>query len=161
MPGFMQPSSLGTYFSHMPIRISISLILAKTPLHFWSMSMTSLSREAILVSLLNSKSISTTISVPTTSGPFNVYLGVQFERTSTSLRMHQTEYALSILQQFGMDTCNPSPTPLPEGLLLLKQTNTPPVDATLYRTLVGKLLFLTKTRPDISHAVSAVSQSVM
>ena len=71
--------------------------------------------------------------------------------------MHQTEYALSILQQFGMENYNPSPTPLPEGLFLSKQTDTPPVDATLYIMLVGKLLFLTKTRPDISHAVSVVS----
>ena len=91
-------------------------------------------------------------------GPIHRYLGVQFERTPTCLHMHQTDYALSILQQFGMDNCNPSPTPLPEGLLLSKQTNTPLVDATLYRMLVGKLLFLTKTRPDISHAVSVVSR---
>ena len=57
-----------------------------------------------------------------------------------------------------METCNPASTPLPEGLLLSKTTDTPPVDATLYRMLVGKLLFLTKTRPDISHAVSVVSR---
>ena len=91
-------------------------------------------------------------------GPINRYLGVQFERTPTSLRMHQTEYALSILHQFGMDNCNPSQTPLPEGLLLPKHSDSPPVDATLYRMLVGKLLFLTKTRPDISYAVSVVSR---
>lgn len=72
--------------------------------------------------------------------------------------MHQTEYAISILQQFGMDICKPSMTPLPEGLLLPKQSDSPLVDATLYRMLVGKLLFLTKTRPDISYAVSVVSR---
>lgn len=91
-------------------------------------------------------------------GPITRYLGVQFERTPHSLRMHQTEYAISILQQFGMDICKPSMTPLPEGLLLPKQSDSPLVDATLYRMLVGKLLFLTKTRPDISYAVSVVSR---
>ena len=91
-------------------------------------------------------------------GPIQRYLGVQFERTPTGLRMHQTEYAQSILQQFGMEHCNPTQTPLPEGLLLSKNSATAPVDATLYRMLVGKLLFLTKTRPDISHAVSMVSR---
>lgn len=91
-------------------------------------------------------------------GPITRYLGIQFERTPNSLRMHQTEYALNILQQFGMDNCKPSQTPLPEGLLLSKQSDTPPIDATLYRMLVGKLLFLTKTRPDISYAVSVVSR---
>ena len=91
-------------------------------------------------------------------GPIQRYLGVQFERGPTSIRMHQTEYATSILHQFGMDQCAPSQTPLPEGITLSKESATPPVDATLYRMLVGKLLFLTKTRPDITHAVSVVSR---
>ena len=91
-------------------------------------------------------------------GPIQKYLGVQFDRDSTGLRMHQTEYALSILHLFQMENCTPSYTPLPEGLILSKDSHTPLVDATLYMMLVGKLLFLTKTRPDISHAVSVVSR---
>lgn len=91
-------------------------------------------------------------------GPIKRYLGVQFDRTSHGLHMHQTEYALSILQQFNMEDCSPAFTPLPEGTNPSKNSSTPPVDATLYRMLVGKLLFLTKTRPDITHAVSVVSR---
>jgi hypothetical protein len=91
-------------------------------------------------------------------GPIQRYLGVQFERNPTSLRMHQTEYAINILQQFGMEHCAPSHTPLLEGTTLSKDSATPLVDATLYRMLVGKLLFLTKTRPDITHVVSVVSR---
>lgn len=72
--------------------------------------------------------------------------------------MHQTEYAINILQQFGMEHCAPSHTPLPEGTTLSKDSATPLVDATLYRMHVGKLLFLTKTRPDITHVVSVVSR---
>ena len=89
-------------------------------------------------------------------GIIHRYLGVQFEKDSTGLHMHQTEYALSILSLFNMDDCSPSFTPLPEGLVLSKDSRTPPVDAKLYRMLVGKLLFLTKTRPNIAHAVSVV-----
>ena len=91
-------------------------------------------------------------------GPIQCYLGIQFKRNPTCLRMHQTEYALNILQQFGMEHCTPSQTPLPKGMLLSKHSATPHVDATLYRMLVGKLFFLTKTRPDISHVVSVVSR---
>ena len=91
-------------------------------------------------------------------GPIRRYLGVQFDRSHTGLHMHQKDYALSILQHFSMEECTPSPTPLPEGLILSKNSGTPPVDATLYRMLVGKLLFLTKTRPDLTHAVSVVSR---
>ena len=77
-------------------------------------------------------------------GPIHRYLGVQFDRTPIGLHMHQTDYALSILHLFNMENCSPSHTPLPEGLSLSKDSATPPVDATLYRMLVGKLLFLTK-----------------
>jgi transposase InsO family protein len=91
-------------------------------------------------------------------GPISRYLGVQFDRTATGLHMHQRQYALSILQLFQMEDCKPSLTPLPKGLSLSKNSDTPPVDATLYRMLVGKLLFLTKTRPDLTHAVSVVSR---
>ena len=57
-----------------------------------------------------------------------------------------------------MEDCKPSLTPLPEGLILSKNTDTPPIDATLYRMLVGKLLFLTKTHHDLTHVVSVVSR---
>ena len=91
-------------------------------------------------------------------GPLHRYLGVQFDRVPLGLRIHQTDYALGILKLFNMTECTPTHTPLPEGLSLSKESNTPPVDPKLYRMLVGKLLFLTKTRPDITHAVSVVSR---
>ena len=91
-------------------------------------------------------------------GPIRRYLGVQFDRSPEGLHMHQREYALSILRHFSMEDCSPSHTPLLEGIILSKESGTPPVDATLYRMLVGKLLFLTKTRPDLTHAVSVVSR---
>ena len=106
----------------------------------------------------------------TTQGPFAsklrdtrprfnpTVLDVQFERDSCGLRMHQTQYALSILHQFQMEQCAPCHTPLPEGMVLSKYTSMPLVDATLYRMLVGKLLFLTKTRPDLAYVVSVVSR---
>lgn len=91
-------------------------------------------------------------------GSIHKYLGVQFDHDSTRLRMHQTKYALSILHLFNMEHCTPSYTPLLEGLVLSKTSNTPPINPTLYMMLVGKLLFLTKTRPDITHVVSVISR---
>ena len=88
--------------------------------------------------------------------PIQRYLGVQFDRDSTGLHMHQTEYALSILHQFNMEHCTPSQTPLPKGITLSKDSATTPVNATIYRMLIGKLLILTKTRPNITHVVSVV-----
>ena len=91
-------------------------------------------------------------------GPIHRYLGVQFDQGPTGMAVHQTEYAMSILTMFNMEACTPSFTPFPDGLTLSKDTRTPPVDARIYRMLVGKLLFLTKTRPDIAHAVGVISR---
>lgn len=71
--------------------------------------------------------------------------------------MHQIEYALNILHQFNMEHCTPSHTPFPEGMILPKYISIPYVDAIVYRMLEGKLLFLTKTTPDLTYVVSVVS----
>ena len=59
------------------------------------------------------------------------YLGVQFDKVPTGLRMHQSYYARSILTLFNMEECTPAYTPLPEGLALSKNSNTPPVNSTI------------------------------
>lgn len=56
-----------------------------------------------------------------------------------------------------MEHCAPSHTPLPEGMILPKDTATPYIGATVYTILVSKLLFLTKIRPDLTHVVNVVS----
>lgn len=58
-------------------------------------------------------------------GPIQRTLGVQFKRNTSGLRMHQTQYALSVVHQFQMDHYAPCHTPLPEGMVLSKkQSNT-------------------------------------
>lgn len=52
----------------------------------------------------------------------------------------------------------PAYTPLPEGLVLLNETNTEAVDSTMYSRLVGELIFLTNSRPDIAFAMGTVSR---
>ena len=57
-----------------------------------------------------------------------------------------------------MSACQPSDTPLEEGLKLEIETDQVPVDKGRYQRLVGKLMYLAHTRPDISYALSTVSQ---
>ena len=54
--------------------------------------------------------------------------------------------------------CNPCQTPMVTRLKLSKQTETPLVDATKYRSLVGSLRYLVHTRPDLAFAVGYVSR---
>ncbi|XP_019191190.1 PREDICTED: uncharacterized protein LOC109185691 [Ipomoea nil] len=93
-------------------------------------------------------------------GQLNYFLGIEAFRTSDGLNLCQRKYALEILEENGFLDAKPAQTPINTGQ---KLTNT---EATLldkpeeYRRLVGKLLYLTNTRPDISYVVQQLSQFV-
>ena len=57
-----------------------------------------------------------------------------------------------------MEYCKPIPSPFQSGVKLFSTCTSPEVDATLYRQLVGHLLCLTHSRPDLSFAVGHVSR---
>jgi hypothetical protein len=56
-----------------------------------------------------------------------------------------------------MQDCKPSLTPMEQHLKLLKFEGGGIVDNTIYRQLIGSLIYMTNTRPDISYAVSILS----
>ena len=86
------------------------------------------------------------------------FLGLQFSWLPDGILLHQTAYVLSLLAEFGLADCNPCKTPLQSSLKLSNYTGTPTVDAQLYQRMVGKLIFLTHTPPDIAFAVNLVSR---
>ena len=59
-----------------------------------------------------------------------------------------------------MAKCKASKSPFLSGIKLHEFDNSPMVDITLYRQLVGSLLYLTHTRPDLSYAVSVVARKM-
>ena len=68
------------------------------------------------------------------------------------------KYATDLLARFHMSYCKSAPTPFQSSVKLTIECTTPLVDATLYRQLVGSLIYLTHIRPDLSFAASLVSQ---
>ena len=60
-----------------------------------------------------------------------------------------------------MQDCKPIDTPLPGGWRKEDATSTKVVDATVYRQLVGSLMYLVNTRPDICYAVNQLSQAMV
>jgi hypothetical protein len=90
-------------------------------------------------------------------GHIKKYLGISFEQVPKSIFLYQKDYATSILRDFGIQDCKASPIPLPEGLVLVKDTHSPPINSSYYCKLVGKLTFLTITRIDLAYVVSRVS----
>ena len=70
----------------------------------------------------------------------------------------QSRYSLDILRRFHMEYCKTSPFPFLSGIELEEGGSTPFVGNTLYKLLIGSLLYLTHLRPYISYVVSAFSR---
>ena len=71
--------------------------------------------------------------------------------------MSQRKYVLDLLQETGVSGCRPADTPMDPNVKLWEKGDTP-VDKGRYQRLVGKLIYLAHTRPDIAFPVSVVSQ---
>ncbi|GAV70402.1 LOW QUALITY PROTEIN: hypothetical protein CFOL_v3_13900, partial [Cephalotus follicularis] len=77
--------------------------------------------------------------------------------SNKGISLSQRKYTLDLLQETGMLECKPADTQL-EPNSHLKNKEGEPVDKGSYRRLVGRLIYLTHTRPDIAFIVSVVSQ---
>ncbi|RVX22811.1 Retrovirus-related Pol polyprotein from transposon RE2 [Vitis vinifera] len=82
----------------------------------------------------------------------------QDAQSSSGVVLSQRKYALDILEEIGMLDCKPVDTPMDPNVKLVPGQGEPLGDPGRYRRLVGKLNYLTITRPDISFPVSVVSQ---
>nr|GEY47570.1 retrovirus-related Pol polyprotein from transposon TNT 1-94 [Tanacetum cinerariifolium] len=88
------------------------------------------------------------------------FLGIEICHTSTGTHLNQRKYILDLLTNAGLTAAKHNLSPLPTNLKLSLDKGVPISDLTAYRRLVGRLLYLTMTRPDISYGVQHLSQFV-
>ncbi|GJV29132.1 putative RNA-directed DNA polymerase [Tanacetum coccineum] len=93
-------------------------------------------------------------------GPLKYFLGIEVEKTRDGLVLSQRKYTLDILEDSRKLGCKLSAFPIEEGLKLDKGESESRVDASQYRRLIGRLLYLQATRPDITYTVNILSQFV-
>ena len=79
-------------------------------------------------------------------GPMHYFLGLEVWQNSDEIILSQGKYAMEILKQFGMMDCKSMSTPMMTNLKLLGDTSSGTIDATLYRQMIGSLMYLTNTR---------------
>uniref|UniRef100_A0A2N9HRI1 Reverse transcriptase Ty1/copia-type domain-containing protein n=1 Tax=Fagus sylvatica TaxID=28930 RepID=A0A2N9HRI1_FAGSY len=91
-------------------------------------------------------------------GKLRYFLGIEVARSKAGISLSQRKYTLDILQDTGYLGSKPVATPMEPNLKLMPDEGDFVDDPDTYRRLVGKLIYLTITRPDISYAVSIVSQ---
>lgn len=91
-------------------------------------------------------------------GEAKYFLGMEIVRGAEGTSLNQRKYILDIISSTGLLGCKSVSTPFPPGLTLRKKSSEFFEDPEKYRRLVGQLLYLNLTRPDLSYVVQQLSQ---
>ena len=91
-------------------------------------------------------------------GKLEYFLSIEIAQSNSEVVISQRKYTFDILTDTGMLDCKPVDTPIDPNVKLVSSQGELLRDPRRYRRLVGKLNYLTITRPDISFPVSVVSQ---
>ena len=91
-------------------------------------------------------------------GYVKYFLGIELARSSEGLFISQRKYILDMLQDVGLSNAKHAPFPMAKALRLSPNMGDLMPDPEKYRKVVGKLLYLSLTRPDITYSVQQLSQ---
>ncbi|KAK6161335.1 hypothetical protein DH2020_004716 [Rehmannia glutinosa] len=98
------------------------------------------------------KSMSSTFEMSLV-GELNFFLGLQIKQMPDGIFITQNKYAKNLVKRFGLDNKKHMKTPMGTNEKLSKDESGTPIYPTLYRSMIGSLLYLTASRPDISYSV--------
>ncbi|GJX13207.1 putative ribonuclease H-like domain-containing protein [Tanacetum coccineum] len=86
------------------------------------------------------------------------FLGLQVKQKEDGIFISRDKYVTKILKIFGFTDVKTASTPMETQKLLLKDEDGEEVDVHLYRSMIGSLMYLTSSRPDIMFAVCACAR---
>ncbi|GJT28388.1 retrovirus-related pol polyprotein from transposon TNT 1-94 [Tanacetum coccineum] len=86
-------------------------------------------------------------------GELNFFLGLQIKQMEDGIFFNQSKYIKEMLKKFGLEDSKPMKTPMSSDTKLTKDEECESVDSTKYRGMIGSLLYLTASRPDIMFSV--------
>ncbi|KAL5549706.1 hypothetical protein UlMin_004937 [Ulmus minor] len=91
-------------------------------------------------------------------GSLKYFLGLEIAKSAKGIVISQRHYTLQLLKDTGYLTCKPASVPMDPKVQLSDVTGELLTDISQYRHLIGRLLYLTLSRPDITFTVHKLSQ---
>ncbi|GJV13280.1 retrovirus-related pol polyprotein from transposon TNT 1-94 [Tanacetum coccineum] len=86
-------------------------------------------------------------------GKISFFLGLQISQSPRGIFINQSKYALESLKKYGFDSCDPVDTPMVEKSKLDEDKEGKAIDLSHYRGMIGTLLYLIASRPDLQFAI--------
>jgi len=91
-------------------------------------------------------------------GGLHYFFGIDVIQSLKGIWLLQRQYALNKLAEYGMMSCKPILIPLEQNVKLSVNEGDLVEDTTMYRRIVGSLIYMAIIRPNLSYAVGVVSQ---
>nr|GFB14744.1 putative ribonuclease H-like domain-containing protein [Tanacetum cinerariifolium] len=91
-------------------------------------------------------------------GELTFFLGLQVKQSEERILISQDKYVAKILKKFDFSFVKTASTPIETQKPLVKDEEAADVDVHLYKSMIGSLMYLTASRPDIMFAVCACSR---
>ncbi|CAJ2635927.1 unnamed protein product [Trifolium pratense] len=91
-------------------------------------------------------------------GKMRFFLGVEVIQSSNGIFITQQKYAAEVLSRFGMEHCNQVSSPIVPGCKLVRDETEQGTDVTVYKQMVGCLMYLLATRSDLAYSVCLVAR---
>jgi len=91
-------------------------------------------------------------------GDLHYFLDIKVIQSPKGIWLLQRQYALNKFSEYGMTSCKPISIPLEQNVKLSANERDLVEDTTMYKHIVGSLIYMTITRLDLSYAIEVVSQ---
>ena len=91
-------------------------------------------------------------------GTVKYFLGLEVARSKTGIYLCQRKYASDIVAEVGLLGCRPVGSPIDQNHKLTKSESAYMADSETYRRLVGRLIYLAATQPDLAYSIHVLSQ---
>ena len=91
-------------------------------------------------------------------GELTHFLGLQIRQKDSGIFSSQSKFAKNLVKKFGLEFASSVRTPMSPNVKLTVDLLGKSVDPSLYRSMIGSLLYLTASKPDISYSVKVCAR---